>query len=123
MRFISTRIYGILVYLAGVFFALAPFLLGFADGGPAQNVALLTGIVIIAMSLLTNFEYGVLKIIPMYIHLGMAVLIGIFLIISPWWFDFAYVVIGPYLLFGILGIGAGLFTKLGSEQTQSISSE
>jgi hypothetical protein len=114
MRFISTRIYGILSYLTGAFLVLAPFLFGFAHGGPAQNVTLLTGIVIIAMSLLTSFEYGVIKIIPMYIRLGLDALIGIFLIMSPWWFDFAYVILWPQLLFGILGIGAALFTRADS---------
>jgi hypothetical protein len=122
MRFINTRVYGILVYLSGVFIILSPFLFGFADGGPAQNVTLLTGIIIIAMSVLTNFEFGVLKIIPMYIHLIMAALIGFFLIMSPWLFDFAYVILWPHLLFGFLGIVAALFTKLNSEQTRSISS-
>ena len=75
-------------------------------------VLVTVGILIIIMSLLTDYKYGLYKVIPMEIHLITDALIGVFLIMSPWLFDFAYVALGPHLLFGILGIGAALFTRV-----------
>jgi hypothetical protein len=112
MRFISTKIHGILDYLTGVLLIILPWVSGFAGGGPAQMVLVSVGILIIAMALLTNYEYGLYKKLPMEVHLVIDAMMGLFLIMSPWLFDFAYVAIGPHLLFGILGIGAALFSKV-----------
>ncbi len=70
------------------------------------------GILIIGMSLLTNYEYGLFKKVPMEIHLVVDAVIGFFLLMSPWLFEFAHVALGPHLLFGIFGVGAALFSKV-----------
>ena len=70
------------------------------------------GILIIGMALLTKYEYGLLKKVPMEIHLVVDAIIGFFLLMSPWLFAFAHVALGPHLLFGFLGIGAALFSKV-----------
>ena len=115
MRFISTKIHGALDYLTGIILILAPWILGFSGGGPAQMVLVLVGILIIGMALVTNYEFGIIKKIPMAIHLVIDAITGIFLIMSPWLFEFAHVALGPHLLFGMLGIGAGLFSKTDSQ--------
>lgn len=112
MRFITTKIHGMLDYLTGIILIAIPWIYGFAGGGPAQMVLVTVGVLIIIMSLLTKYEYGFYKAIPMEVHLLTDAVIGVFLIMSPWLFDFAYVALGPHLLFGILGIGAALFTRL-----------
>jgi hypothetical protein len=112
MRFISTKIHAILDFLTAVILIVLPWISGFADGGPAQMVLVSTGILIAGMSLLTYHEYGIYKIVPMEIHLVIDAFIGLFLLMSPWLFGFAHVVLGPHILFGILGIGAALFSKV-----------
>ncbi|MGF1583831.1 MAG: hypothetical protein ACFCUM_00820 [Bacteroidales bacterium] len=112
MRFIPSKLHGILDYLAGVILILIPWINGFGDGGPAQMVLVTAGILIIVMSLLTDYEYGFFKVIPMEIHLVTDALLGMFLMMSPWLFDFSYVSLGPHLLFGFLLIVAALFTKV-----------
>ena len=110
MRFISTKIHGILDYLTGIILITLPWFYGF--GGPAQMVLVWAGILIIGMALLTKYEYGLLKKVPMEIHLVVDAIIGFFLLMSPWLFAFAHVALGPHLLFGFLGIGAALFSKV-----------
>ena len=65
MRFIPTRVHGAIDYLWGVALIASPWLLGFATGGAAQWVAVAFGAGAILYSLVTVYELGVLRIIPM----------------------------------------------------------
>jgi hypothetical protein len=111
MRIIPTRIHGMLDYGMGVLLMVAPWLLGFADGGPEQWVPVLLGAGVILYSLLTNYELGVAKIIPMPVHLWIDVAGGVVLAASPWIFGFADEVWVPHVVLGLLEIGAGLMTR------------
>lgn len=111
MRFISTKFHGVLDYLMAIILLAAPFLLNFANGGAAQYVPMTIGVMMILMSIFTNYEAGMSKSIPMSTHLTVDVLAGIVLAISPWLFGFSSEVYLPHLIFGILEIGAGLFTS------------
>ncbi len=111
MRFVSTRVHGIIDYGTGLLLIVVPYLLGFADGTAAQWVPMLVGLAIIGMSLLTDYELSVAKLVPMPIHLGADVLAGILLAASPWLFGFSDRVFWPHLIVGALEIGAGLITQ------------
>ena len=111
MRFISTKVHGMLDYIMGLIIIASPWLFGFADGTAAQWVPVAIGIVLLLSSLMTNYEYSLAKMISMPTHLGLDVLAGIFLIASPWLFGFASRISTPHIVFGILEIGAGLMTK------------
>ncbi len=111
MRFVSTRVHGIIDYGTGLLLIVVPYLLGFADGTAAQWVPMLVGLAIIGMSLLTDYEFSVAKLVPMPIHLGADVLAGILLAASPWLFGFSDRVFWPHLIVGALEIGAGLITQ------------
>src|SRR5690554_1548903 len=71
MRFLSTRTHGVLDYLVGALLILAPFIFGFADGGAAQWVPIVLGAGAIAYSLVTRYELGAVKLLPMPAHLGL----------------------------------------------------
>lgn len=111
MRFIPTRVHGILDYLMGALLIVAPWILGFADGGAEQWVPVILGAGVILYSLLTNYELGVAKVIPMSTHLLLDIAGGVILAISPWLFGFADDVYWPHLILGILEIGSGLMTQ------------
>jgi hypothetical protein len=115
MKFISRRIHAILDYIVGIILILAPTLLGFDDNPAAKYSAILVGILVLGMSLLTQYEGGVVKVIPMSVHLVMDVLIGIFLAVSPWLLQFSNEVFVPHLVFGLFSIGAGIFTVSASK--------
>jgi hypothetical protein len=112
MRFISTKIHAILDFVIAITLIVFPWILGFAGGGPAQIVLVSVGILIAGMSLLTNHEFGIYKIVPMEIHLLVDAFLGLFLMMSPWLIGFAHVEIGPHILIGILVIVAAVFSKV-----------
>ena len=111
MRFISTKFHGVLDYLSGILFIASPWLFNFADGSYAQKILVIAGIIVMLMSVMTNYEAGLIKRIPMATHLYADILLGIILLISPWLFNFYEYVALPYIIFGVLSIGAGLFTE------------
>jgi hypothetical protein len=111
MRVIDSKVHGILDYVMGALLIAAPWLLGFANGGAAQWVPVIIGILTIGQSLMTNYELGAAKIIPLSVHLGIDVIAGVFLAISPWLFGFAGLIFWPHLVFGLSEVMAGLMTK------------
>ena len=111
MRFIPTRVHGMLDYGVGALLIVVPYLLGFADGTAAQWVPQLLGLVAIGGALMTDYELGVMRVIPMPVHLGIDIASGVLLALSPWLFGFADRVLWPHLIVGIMEIGAGLMTR------------
>lgn len=116
MRFIPTRVHGILDYMMGVVLIAAPWVIGYAEAdfaanGPATWVPVIIGAGVIIAALMTAYEYGVVNIINMRTHLGIDVAAGILLAASPWLFGFAEVVWIPHLVLGLVEIGAGLMTE------------
>jgi hypothetical protein len=117
MRFISTKVHGVIDYLMGVLLIAAPWLLDFARGGAETWVPVVLGAGVIIYSLLTDYELGLSRSISMRTHLSLDFWSGVFLAASPWIFGFNEVVYLPHLIFGLLEIGASLTT----ERTTSIA--
>ena len=111
MRFIPTRVHGMLDYASGLLLIVAPYLLGFADGTVAQYIPQALGAGILLMSLITDYEFSLAKLVPMPVHLGVDVAGGLLLAASPWLFGFADRVYWPHLILGLAEIGAGLMTR------------
>jgi hypothetical protein len=83
MRFIPTRVHGLLDYLtAGVLIA-APSLLNFRQHGMQRWLPVGLGVGTIGYSLLTDYELGLFKIIPMPMHLALDAANGALLAASP----------------------------------------
>ena len=118
MRFMSRKSHAVLDYIMGILLIVAPWLFGFSAFEAARWCSVAVGVLIILMSLITDYEGGTKKIISMGTHLNMDVLAGIFLAISPWLFGFNELVYLPHLIFGILEIGAGLFTVRTSQHSR-----
>ncbi|WP_134496762.1 SPW repeat protein [Microvirga pakistanensis] len=111
MRFVSTRIHGVMDYLVGLLLTVVPYLLGFADGSAAQWIPIILGVAILGMALMTDFELSVVRLIPMPVHLGIDVAGGLLLLASPWLFGFADRVMWPHVIVGILEVGLALTTR------------
>ena len=111
MRFLPTRIHGVIDYLTGVLLIAAPWLFGFADGTAAQWVPVILGVAILGMSLITDYELSAARVIPMGVHLAVDGLGGAFLAISPWLFGFADRTYWPHLIVGLGEIVASLVTR------------
>jgi hypothetical protein len=111
MRFIPTRVHGILDYLVGVLLIFAPRIFGFQNGGPEDRIPVILGVITLIYSLLTRYELGLFKVIPFKGHLTLDFLSGVFLAISPWAFGFSERVWVPHLVVGLLEIGAAMMSQ------------
>jgi hypothetical protein len=69
------------------------------------------GVGTIAYSLLTDYELGLIKVIPMPVHLALDAANGALLSASPWLFGFADDVSAPHLGLGLFEVGAALCTQ------------
>jgi hypothetical protein len=111
MRFLPTRIHGLVDYLWGILLILMPFLAGFADDRAATWVAWIFGAGAILYSLVTDYELGLVRLIPMPAHLALDGLAGAILAVSPWLFGFADRIRWPHLAFGLFSVVASLVTR------------
>ena len=115
---ISRLLHAVADYLSGIFLLLAPWLFQFEHVPSARLIAIIIGLMILMMSLLTRYEGGFQKIISMKNHLYVDVITGIFLATSPWVFNFYEEVSIPHLLIGCLAILFGLFTDKNSQEEE-----
>jgi SPW repeat len=114
MRILSTRVHGFMDYGMGLLLLLSPYLFGFATGGPKQWLPMILGAGAILYSLMTRYELGAIKVIPMSAHLGLDMLSGTLLAASPWLFGFADQVFWPHLVLGLIEIGTAAMTQTAS---------
>ena len=117
MKRISSRTHGVLDYVVGVLLILAPFLFGFADNPAARNVAWFVGAGLLLYSLITAYELSIAKIIPYRIHLGLDLVAGVLLALSPWLFGFADRIVWPHLVVGLAEIGVALMSRSSASMT------
>lgn len=107
---ISVRAHAIIDYVVGVLLILAPFILGFADGGAAMWVPILLGASTIVYSLLTRYQLAAAQLIPFKVHLGLDAASGLLLLVSPWLFGFADLIWWPHVLVGLAELGVVAMT-------------
>lgn len=119
MRFIPTWLHGMLDYPLGALMIAIPWLGDFANGGPEMWVPIIGGIAVLVQSAMTAYEVGIVRVIPMSVHLGVDVALGLFAAASPWLFGFAETVYLPHLILGLGALVAGLMTQ--TQPTHSIA--
>jgi hypothetical protein len=89
IRFLPTRVHGVLDYVVGIALILAPTIFQFSDmDGAAVAVPRVLGVVLILYSLVTRYEWSLVKLIPMSYHLVVDLVAAIFLAASPFIFGF-----------------------------------
>jgi hypothetical protein len=111
VRFIPTKVHGVLDYSVGFLVMISPWVFGFAYGGTETWLPFFLGLSTLVISLFTDYELSISKRIPLNIHLALDFLSGIFLFASPWLFGFAEVVYLPHLVFGLLEMIVPLTTQ------------
>ena len=88
MRIVSTKTHGVLDYLMGAALLAAAERSGWRKR-PHRRALKLAGGGTTAYSLLTDYELGVAKLLPMPVHLALDAASGALLTSSPWLFGFA----------------------------------
>lgn len=107
---INTRIHGYLDYMMGLLLIVAPWVFNLPEGA-ATTLPIILGAGTIVYSLITDYELGLLKVLSMKVHLGIDLAAGILLIAAPWLFGFADEVIWPFVILGLIEVGASLMTE------------
>lgn len=107
---IDTKTHGYIDYLMGLILIVLPFILDFPDGA-ATTLPIVLGVGTFVYSLLTKYELGAKKVLSMKAHLGIDLVAGLLLIAAPWLFDFADEVFWPFVILGVLEVGASLLTE------------
>jgi hypothetical protein len=87
MNLLGYKLHGILDYVTVVAFLAAPTILGLA-GTPAVIAYTLAG-VHLALTLLTAFPLGLIKIVPMVIHGWLELVVSLALVPLPWILGFS----------------------------------
>ena len=114
MRFIPTRFHAPLDYIVGAALIASPWIFQFSEHTAATVIPVVLGVGLIVYSLVTDYELGLWKLIPMGGHNLFDIVAGAFLAASPWIFGFAVEtanVYVPHLVVGIAAVGLGLTTK------------
>ena len=120
MRFIPTRVHGLLDYLVGLLLIAAPWVFNFARGGAETWVPVALGVGALVYSVFTDYELGLVRRLPMGTHLTLDLLSGLLLAASPWLFGFSDFVWVPHVVLGVLEVGAALMTKTTPAPTRTV---
>jgi len=115
-KFIPTKVHGVLDYIVGLALIAAPWLFMFSDvGGAAVIIPIVLGIGLIAYSIFTNYEWGIIKVVSMPYHLIIDIVAAVFLAASPFLFGFynmdMWNVWVPHLVVGIAVILVVIFSQ------------
>jgi hypothetical protein len=108
---IPTRVHGMLDYALGALLIGLPWLLGFGRGGPETWVPVALGAGVIAYSLCTDYELGVVRKLSMPAHLWMDALGAVILMVSPWVLGFDHEVWIPHVAVGAFELLTSVITN------------
>ena len=103
----------------GVLLLAGPYLFEL-EKGTDSLVLLVAGGALLLYSMLTKYELGFVKFIPLRVHLLLDLLGGLALAASPWLFGFSEEVFLPHLVLGLFEIIAVLLTNQGKGTTRLI---
>jgi len=124
MRFIPTKVHGILDYVVGAALIVAPWLFGFAGvGGAAVIIPIVLGVGLIVYSLFTKYEWGPFGLIPMPVHLAFDIVASLFLALSPWIFGFAGESVNVWLPHVVVGAAVIVVVLFSQTQPQGSSAK
>ncbi|NAS13577.1 SPW repeat domain-containing protein [Poritiphilus flavus] len=89
MKLVTKKIHAYLDYPVAVSLMVLPFVLGLGSSNPlALYLSVGTGIAAFVLTLLTDHQLGVYRIIPYSGHLLVDALVGIVFVITPFVFSF-----------------------------------
>lgn len=89
MKFVTKQIHAYLDYPVAVALIVLPYLLGLGSSNPlALVVSVVTGVAAFILTLLTDHQLGVIKVIPYKGHLIVDALVGIVFVVTPFAFSF-----------------------------------
>ena len=114
LRIIPTSVHGVLDYVTGSALLAAPELFKLKEVPSAALTPRIAGAGATAYSLMTDYELGAVRLLPMPVHLALDAMSGALLASSPWLLGYAKNGLRywlPHTLVGASEILAALTTK------------
>jgi hypothetical protein len=111
MALLSTRTHGILDFASAGTLVALPRMLGWSEG--VTRLLTNAGVGALVYSLLTRYEFGVVKVLPMKAHLALDAMSGVTLVCSPLFFPDEDANVRATL------IGLGVFEIIAALSTES----
>ncbi len=89
MKFVTKKIHAYLDYPVAAALMLAPFVLGLGSANPlAWQLSLATGIAALVLTVLTDHQLGIVRVIPYRIHLLVDLVVGLTFTAAPFLLSF-----------------------------------
>jgi hypothetical protein len=117
---LSTRAHGVLHYNTAAVLIVVPAIVllsgGSSDGtvsewSTAMGLLFVVGVLILGLALLTRYELGIVRAVPMAGDIAVDIVVGLVLIASPWVLGFADLVWWPHVAVGVLAIASAALTR------------
>ena len=109
MRFLTTRVHGVLDYLVGILLIVLPWAVHWQ--GAAAWVPTALGAAALVYSLFTDYELGAVRRLPMPAHLWLDGISGLLLAASPWLLGFDQQVCAPHVALGAFEVVVAFLTN------------
>lgn len=89
VRFVTQKIHALLDYPVAIVLVAMPFVLGLGQTNPmALWLSVGTGVAAFILTLLTDHETGVIRVVPYSFHLAVDFAVGVMFVIAPIGFGF-----------------------------------
>ena len=117
-RFLPTTLHGVLHYIVAITLITSPWTFGFyGNHGGSLFVPMYFGILQLIMGFFTNYEFGVIKAVPVELHFVLDIVSGFIIMMSPFMYDFGanatnVNVFWPHFLLGLYTLLSGVFTVI-----------
>jgi hypothetical protein len=90
IRFVTRQIHAWIDYPVAASLIAMPFLLGLGTANPmAKWLSVATGIAALLLTILTNHETGIVKVLPYWFHVAVDRLVGITFLAAPFVLGFS----------------------------------
>ena len=101
MKFITKTIHAYLDYPVAIALMILPFVLGLGNSNAlALQLSVATGIAAFILTILTNHQLGLYRIIPYKIHLLVDGIVGVVFVTAPFIFSFKGIDANYYWIIG-----------------------
>jgi hypothetical protein len=112
LQFLNPTFHGILDYLAAGALITLPFLLGFQ--GIELWLSVAGGAGLILYSLITDYQFGLAKLVPYNMHLVFDVSAGLALLVAPFVLGFGF---APTIYYPVMAIGVFVVVAVSQRAT------
>ncbi|MBX9908387.1 MAG: hypothetical protein K2Z25_06710 [Beijerinckiaceae bacterium] len=84
IRFVTRTVHAYIDYPVALSLAALPFVLGLGSSSPlALWLSVATGVAAFVLTLLTDHETGVIRVLPYWFHVAVDRLVGVIFVIAP----------------------------------------